>query len=105
MRAPFRVTPQAAEDLDSIWWFIAAGNRAAADSVEMEIVATCSRLAVHPMAGTKRPDVTPLSVRFGTVSKFPNYVVVYRERSAPIEVGAIPDGKRDLKKALEQRSL
>ena len=30
MNAPFQFTPQAAEDLDAIWWFIAEDNRDAA---------------------------------------------------------------------------
>ena len=64
MNAPFQLTPQAMEDLDAIWWFIAGDNREAADRVESEIVATCKRLAKHPLMGTKRQDITPLRVRF-----------------------------------------
>jgi plasmid stabilization system protein ParE len=45
MNAPFRLTPQATEDLDAIWWFMAARSRDAADRVESEIVAACRRLA------------------------------------------------------------
>jgi hypothetical protein len=30
MNAPFQFTPQATEDLDAIWWFIAKDNRDAA---------------------------------------------------------------------------
>jgi plasmid stabilization system protein ParE len=60
MNAPFQFTPQATEDLDAIWWFIAERSRDAADRVEMEIVATCRRLAKHPLIGTQRQDITPL---------------------------------------------
>jgi hypothetical protein len=31
MSAPFQLTPQATEDLDAIWWFIAEDSRKAAD--------------------------------------------------------------------------
>ena len=103
MNPPFQFTPQAAEDLDAIWWFIAEDNRDAADRVEMEIVATCRRLAKHPLMGTKRQDVTPLPVRFWTVTKFPNFVIVYRPETAPIQVVAVLHGKRDLKEVLERR--
>jgi plasmid stabilization system protein ParE len=72
MSAPFQFTPQATEDLDTIWWFIAEDNRDAADRVELEIVATCRRLAKHPRMGIKRLDITPFAVRFWTVTKFPN---------------------------------
>jgi plasmid stabilization system protein ParE len=71
MSVAFQITPRAAEDLDAIWWFIAEENRDAADRVELEIVATCGRLAKHPRIGTKRQDITALPVRFWTVTKFP----------------------------------
>ena len=71
MSAPFRITPQAIEDLDAIWRFIAEDQPDAADRVEMEIIATCRRLAKHPRMGTMRQDITPLPVRFWTVTKFP----------------------------------
>jgi plasmid stabilization system protein ParE len=70
----------------------------------MEIVATCRRLAKHPLMGTKRKDITGLAVRFWTLPKFPNYVIVYRPDTAPLQVVAIRHGKRDLKKALEERA-
>ena len=103
MRTRIQVTPQAAEDLDAIWWFIAEDNRNAADQVEREILATCHRLAKHPRMGTKRQDITPLPVRFWTVTKFPNYVIVYRPETVPLQVVAVLHGKRDLKEVLESR--
>jgi plasmid stabilization system protein ParE len=60
MSASFELTPQATEDLDAIWWFIAEDNREAADRVETEIIATCRRLAKHPLMGSKRQDITHL---------------------------------------------
>jgi plasmid stabilization system protein ParE len=104
MSAPVQFTPQAAEDLDALWWFIAQDNRDAADRVEMEIVATCLRLAKHPRMGTKRQDITPLPVRFWTATKFPNYVIVYRPETTPLQVVAVMHGKRDRKEVLERRS-
>ena len=103
MNAPFRFTPQAVQDLDAIWWFIAEDSRDAADRVEMEIVATCRRLAKHPLIGTKRQDITALPVRFWTLPKFSNYVIVYRPDTATLQIVAILHGKRDLKKVLERR--
>lgn len=100
---PFQLTPQAAEDLDDIWWAIAEDNREAAEQVELEILATCHRLAKHPRMGTKRQDITPLPVRFWTITKFPNYVIVYRPETVPLQVVAILHGKRDLKRVLERR--
>jgi plasmid stabilization system protein ParE len=102
--APFQFTPQAAEDLDAIWWFIAEDNRDAASRVEMEIIATCRRLAKHPRIGTRRQDITALPVRFWTLPKFPNYVIVYRPDTAPLQVVAILHSQRDLKEVLEGRA-
>jgi plasmid stabilization system protein ParE len=102
--APFQLTPRATEDLDAIWSTIAEENREAADRVEIEILATCHRLARHPRMGTKRLDLTSLPVRFWTVTKFPNYVIVYRPETVPLQVVAIPHGKRDLKAVLERPS-
>jgi plasmid stabilization system protein ParE len=54
--------------------------------------------------GTKRQDITTLPVRFWTITKFPNYVIVYRPETVPLQVVAILHGKRDLKEVLEKRS-
>src|ERR1039458_5097675 len=53
------------------------------------IFATCQRLAKHPRMGTKRQDITPLPVRFWTVARFPNYVIVYRPETVPLQVVAV----------------
>jgi plasmid stabilization system protein ParE len=86
------------------WWTIAEENRDAAERVETEILATCRRLAGYPRIGHKRPDITMLEVRFWTIAKFPNYVIVYRPETVPLQVVAILNGKRDLKEVLEGRS-
>jgi antitoxin ParD1/3/4 len=104
MNAPFQLTPQATEDLDAMWWFIAQDSRDAADRVELEIVAACRRLAKHPRMGTRRLDLTPLPLRFWTIPKFPNYVIVYRPETVPLQVVAVLHGKRNLKAVLKSRS-
>jgi hypothetical protein len=53
--------------------------------------------------GTRRHDITALPVRFWIVTKFPNYVIVYRPETAPLQMVAVLHGKRDLKKLLERR--
>jgi plasmid stabilization system protein ParE len=103
MTAPFQLTPQATEDLDAIWWSIAEERRDAAERVELEVLATCHRLAKHPRMGTKRQDVTTLPVRFWTITKFPNYVIVYRPETIPLQVVAVLHARRDLKQIMEKR--
>jgi plasmid stabilization system protein ParE len=104
VNAPFEFTPQATEDLDAIWWFIAKDNLDAANRVETEIVSSCRRLARYPLMGSRRQDVTPVPVRFWTVARFPNYVIVYRPETVPLQVVAVLHGKRDLKEAMKRRS-
>ena len=103
MRASVQFTPRATEDLDTIWWFIAQDNQDAADRVEAEIVATCLRLAKNPRMGTRRQDLTLLQVRFWTVTKFSNYVIVYFPETVPMQVVAVLHGKRDLQEVLHSR--
>jgi plasmid stabilization system protein ParE len=38
------------------------------------------------------------------MTKFPNYVIVYRPETNPLQVVAVLHGKRDLKEVLEERS-
>jgi hypothetical protein len=54
--------------------------------------------------GDGRPAVTILPVRFWTITKFPNYVIVYRPETDPLQVVAVLHGKRDLKGVLEEWS-
>jgi plasmid stabilization system protein ParE len=105
MNASFDLTPEATEDLDAIWWFIAEDKRDAADRVEIEIIASCRLLASHPLMGTKRQDITPLPVRFWTVTRFPNYVIVYRPETIPLQVVAVLQGRRNIKAVLQTRLI
>lgn len=73
--------------------------------MEAEIVASCRRLARYPLMGSRRQDITHLPMRFWTVARFPNYVIVYRPDTFPLQVVAVLHGKRDLKEAMEGRSV
>lgn len=103
MTGAFELTPQAADDLDAIWWFIAGDSREAADRVEREVIATCRRLARFPLAGSRRPDITDLPVRFRVVRKYPSYLIVYRPDTIPIQVIGILHGKQNIAGVLEGR--
>jgi plasmid stabilization system protein ParE len=102
MPFPFQLTPRALDDLDVIWNYIAADSMDAANRVESAILAACSGLARRPQLGSKRIEITPLPVRFWTVSRFPNFIVVYRPQTSPLQVIAVLHGKRDIKKFLEE---
>jgi plasmid stabilization system protein ParE len=101
MPAQFRLTPRAVDDLDGIWDYIAEDNVDAANRVESAILSACGSLARHPLLGSKRSEITPLPVRFWTVTRFPNFVVVYRPDARPLQVIAVLHGKRSLKALFE----
>ena len=105
MRTPFQLTPRALNDLGEIWDYIAADNVNAANRVESAILSACSSLAKRPMMGSKRSEITPLPVRFWTVARFPNFIVVYRPDSKPLQVVAVLHGNRDLNVLLEKQAI
>jgi plasmid stabilization system protein ParE len=100
MLAQFQLTPRALDDLDGIWEYIAADSVKAANRVESAILAACASLARHPPLGSKRIEITLLPVRFWTVTKFPNFIVVYRPDTEPLRIVTVLHGKRDIKTAL-----
>lgn len=65
MSQPFQLTPQAIEDLDTIWWRVADDSRVAAERIEPEIIATFHRLSqVSPQCQT----ITCLSLQTSTAA-------------------------------------
>ena len=103
MSPAYLLTPRAIDDLDSIWAYIAQDNAAAADRVEAAIFTACERLARYPLLGSRRPDVTPHALRFWPVSRFPNYVIVYRPESKPLQVVAVLHRRRDTGRIMAER--
>jgi plasmid stabilization system protein ParE len=100
MPAPYRLTPRALDDLDDIWNFIAEDSLDAANRVESAIFEACDSLARHPLLGSRRSDITPLPVRFWPVTRFPNFIVVYRPEIKPLQIVAVLHGMRNIKAVL-----
>ena len=103
MKPRIQLTPQAVEDLDEIWWYSERQSRrspprAARDFCHLPLAGQ------HPRMGHKRQDITPPPVRFWSVARFSNYVIVYRPETAPLQVVAVLHGKRDLKEVLKSRA-
>jgi plasmid stabilization system protein ParE len=55
------------------------------------------------MRGHSRRDLTTRSLRFWTLSRYPNYAVVYRPGTIPLEIVAVVHGKRNIQPILKQR--
>ena len=100
----YLLTPLAKADIFEIWSYIAEANEEAADRVERAIYDACAFVAGGPMRGHSRPGLTTRSLRFWTLTRYPNYAVVYRPETAPLQIVAILHGKRNIQNILELRS-
>ena len=69
----YELSPEARDDLQEIWAYIARDNPSAADQLETDIFAACELLVENPRLGHKRPDLTDEPVRFWPVRG--NYLV------------------------------
>jgi antitoxin ParD1/3/4 len=98
----FELTPRALGDLDAIWSYIAEDSTDAANRVESAIFSACESLSRRPMLGSKRVEITSLPVRFWPVTRFPNFIVVYRPDTKPLQVVAVLHGKRNMRVLLEK---
>src|ERR1044071_4296948 len=95
------LTPLAKTDIFDIWSYIAEDSEDAADRVEAAIYDACVFLAEAPFRGHSRPDLTARSLRFWTLTRYPNYTVVYRPEAAPLQIVAVLHGKRNMRRILK----
>jgi plasmid stabilization system protein ParE len=102
MRA-YALTPLAKADIFDIWSHIAGDSEDAANRVEQAIYDACAFVAEAPLRGHSRPGLTARPLRFWTLTRYPNYTVVYRHATAPLQVVAVLHGKRDTQRILKQR--
>ncbi len=99
----YALTPRAKADIFDIWSYIATDSKNAADRVEQAIYDACAFLAEGQLRGHSRPDLTARTLRFWTLTGYPNYAVVYRPETAPLQVVAVLHGKRNLRRILKER--
>jgi len=97
------LTPFAKADIFAIWSYIAEDREDAADRLEQAIYDTCEMAARTPLSGHFRPSLTSRSLRFWTLTRYPNYSIVYRPDTAPLEIIAVLQGKRNMRRVLRQR--
>ena len=98
------LTPLAKADIFDVWSYIAEDNESAADRVEEAIYDACVFLAKGPLRGHTRPDLKSRPLRFWTLQRYPNYTVVYRPETAPLQIVAVLHGKRNIRGMLKQRT-
>ena len=94
------LAPEALQDLQELWDYIATENLDAADRVIDTLFAAFERLAAMPGLGHRREDLTDRPLRFWTVDA---YLVIYRAERTPIEIVAVTRGGRDILRLLRHR--
>ena len=87
------VSPEALDDLDDIWIFIAEDSIETADKVEEGFLNAFRLLARQPELGHTRTDLTDQAVKFWSVH---SYLVVYSPDQRPIEIVRVLHGALDL---------
>jgi plasmid stabilization system protein ParE len=90
----YELSPEARDDLQAIWVYIAADDLFAADKLEADIYKACEVLAGDPGLGHKRPDLTDEPVLFWPVRG--RYLVIYQRESQPLTIVRILHGARDV---------
>ena len=99
----YALTPLAKVDIFAIWSYIADDSEDAANRLERAIYDACAFLAEAPFRGHSRPDTTSRALRFWTLTRYPNYTIVYRPETVPLQVVAVLHGKRNIRRLLKQR--
>ena len=86
------VSPQAAEDLETIWVYIAQDSRDAADRFVLYIQGVFESILMYPLSGRARPELRNdlRSAPYG------NYLILYRPTDSGIDIVRIVHGARDL---------
>src|ERR1700692_1875327 len=102
MPSLFEFTPQAFDDLESIWSHIAQDSTDAANRVEAAILHACGRLALNPFMGSRRAEITARPLRFWTVTEFRNYIIAYLPQTRPLQIVAVLHGKRQIAALLKR---
>jgi plasmid stabilization system protein ParE len=97
---PYILAPEALQDLQELWDYIATENLDAAGRMIDTLFAAFERLAAMPGLGHRREDLTGRPLRFWTVDA---YLVIYRAERTPIEIVAVTRGRRDIPRLLRHR--
>lgn len=100
----YSLTPLARADIFDIWCYIAehSNSEETANRVEQAIYDACAFVAKAPMRGHSRSDLTSRPLRFWTLTRYPNYIVVYRAETSPVQVVAVLHGKRNIRRVLKR---
>jgi len=101
MAVRYVLAPEAALDVFEICDYVRErASREIADRVESVIREKIAFLATNSEIGHFRQDITTEEVKFFAVY---SYLIVYRPRTAPLQIAAILHARRDVEKILKER--
>ncbi|MDZ8236333.1 MAG: type II toxin-antitoxin system RelE/ParE family toxin [Nostoc sp. ChiQUE01a] len=88
----FRISSQAAQDIENIWKYLAQNNLKAADRLFDTLRESFPKLAKFPQMGKQRPELGAF------LRSFPvkNYFIFYRPIDEGIEIVRILHGSQDV---------
>ena len=95
------LTPEADQDLDDIWEYIALDDIEAADRWDGKLRDAFDLLARNPRAGHTRKDLSDEPVLFWPVGA---YRIIYRIQQDVILILAVTQGARDIPSYLCRRT-
>lgn len=87
------IRPEAENDLDEIWWYIAQDSPNNADKFLDRIQGSCLSLADFPQIGTNRDEIIS-GLRSQPVG---HYLIFYFQLEDGIEIVRVLHGSRDIK--------
>jgi toxin ParE1/3/4 len=92
---PHRLAPQAAADLDDVWYYVAkeSGSLEIASRLIDSITNRFLLLARHPYLGRSRDDDFGIGSRSFVVGE---YVIVYRVANGDVVILRVVHGRRDI---------
>ena len=88
----FVLHPDAVQDLNEIWEYVASDSPDAADQFVEEIYQTIQSLVPFPFVGHSRPDLSNRPLRFHVVRE---YIIAYAPEEKPLVVIAVLHGRRN----------
>lgn len=104
MRKPYRVAPEAEEDLDGIWWYVyeASGSERIANTLIDDITGKFALIGDMPSLGRARNDV---GIGVHSMPVRENYTIYYQPRPrGGVIISRIIHGARDQKKAWKRKA-
>lgn len=96
----FRISTQAAQDIENIWKYVAPNNLKAANKLFDTLRESFPKLAKFPQMGRQRSELAPF------LRSFPvkNYLIFYRPIDEGIEIARILHGSQDIETIFQDES-